>query len=73
MDLPTVEPGAAPLPAAADPTAPPWQWPLPPGREEAFAPAPSLRTPQPCRIEFIAYSCALIITGRDFIKHTALV
>lgn len=51
MDVPTIDTGAAPLPAAADPAAPPWQWPLPPGREDAFAPAPSLRTPQPCRIE----------------------
>lgn len=38
MDMPTAEIAA-----------PPWQWPLPPGREGAFA-APALE-PQPCRIE----------------------
>ena len=51
MDLPTADPDAATPPADADPAAPTWQWPLPPGRDGAFAPPPSLRTPQPCRIE----------------------
>ena len=55
MDLPTADPRAASTPpaaaAAAAAPATPWQWPLPPGREKAFAAAPSLHTAQPCRIE----------------------
>lgn len=55
MDLPTADPRAASTPpaaaAAAAAPATPWHWPLPPGREKAFAAAPSLHTAQPCRIE----------------------